>query len=50
MDAHPISLRIPPWLRAQLERAAAKDDRPLSALVRKILADWVKQHGAPRDR
>jgi predicted transcriptional regulator len=45
-----ITIRLPPELRVQLEHAAAKEDRPLSYIVRKALAEWLRRHGAPRDR
>jgi hypothetical protein len=50
MEAQPLSVRLPQSLRKELERAALADARPVSGLVRKILADWLKQHAVPRDR
>ncbi len=37
----PLSIRFEPAMRRALERAAKADDRPVSALVRKIIADWL---------
>jgi hypothetical protein len=38
-----LSLRLSSADRAALERAAKDDDRPVAALVRKIIADWLRQ-------
>jgi hypothetical protein len=48
----PIGVRLEPEEKAALEKAAAADDRSLSALVRKILVEWLRKHGhlkAPRN-
>jgi uncharacterized protein (DUF1778 family) len=37
----PIGVRLEPDQRAALEQAAARDSRTLSAMVRKIIADWL---------
>jgi hypothetical protein len=47
----PIGVRLEPEEKAALEKAAATDDRSLSALVRKILVEWLRKNGhlkAPR--
>lgn len=41
----PVGIRLEPEERAALERAAAADDRPMSALARKILVEWLRKHG-----
>jgi hypothetical protein len=41
----PIGVRLDPEERAALERAAAADDRPVSALCRKIVAEWLRKNG-----
>jgi predicted transcriptional regulator len=46
----PFTVRLPQTIRDQLEQFARADDRPVGALVRKILTEWLKRRGAPRDR
>ena len=41
----PIGIRLEPAERDALERAAAGDDRPMSALARKVLVDWLRKNG-----
>ena len=41
----PIGIRLDPAERDALERAAASDDRTMSALARKVLADWLRKNG-----
>jgi hypothetical protein len=41
----PIGIRLEPGEKAALERAAAADDRSVSAMARKIIAEWLKKHG-----
>jgi uncharacterized protein (DUF1778 family) len=41
----PIGIRLEREERAALERAAAADDRSMSALARKIILEWLKKHG-----
>lgn len=41
----PIGVRLEPEERAALERAAAADDRSLSAMARKIITEWLKKAG-----
>jgi hypothetical protein len=47
----PIGVRLEPDEKAALERAAAADDRSVSAMARKIIAEWLRKNGhmkAPR--
>jgi predicted transcriptional regulator len=46
----PFTVRLPQATREQLEQFARADDRPVSALIRKILTEWLKRRGASRDR
>jgi hypothetical protein len=39
-----LSFRIDPTTRQQLEAAAEQDRRPMSNLVRNVLADWLASH------
>ena len=41
----PLSVRLEPEIREALERAAKEDLRPVSHLVQKIVADWLKGRG-----
>jgi len=41
-----FSIRIDPVIRRQLEAAAEQDRRPMSNLVRNVLADWLALHAA----
>jgi predicted DNA-binding protein len=43
MQTPVFTLRLPTKDRKALERLAARDGRPLASLVRKILADWVRE-------
>lgn len=46
-----IGVRLEPDEKAALEKAAAADDRSVSAMVRKITVEWLRKHGhlkAPR--
>jgi hypothetical protein len=40
-----IALRLDDNEREALERAAQADDRTMSALVRKILVEWLRANG-----
>jgi predicted HicB family RNase H-like nuclease len=40
-----LALRVEPELRAAIETAADQERRPMSSLIRNILADWV--HARP---
>ena len=43
-QAHPpLSVRFIPAVKVALEKAAKDDSRPVSALVQKIVADWLKE-------
>ena len=49
----PIGIRLSAEERAALTKAAAADDRSMSALARKVLADWLRRNGwlaGPEDR
>jgi predicted transcriptional regulator len=39
-----LHIRMAPELRTALERAARAEDRPVSWLARRIIADWLKRH------
>jgi hypothetical protein len=39
----PVSVRFIPAVRAALGKAAKDDSRPVSSLVQKIVADWLKE-------
>lgn len=41
----PIGVRLDPEVKAALERAAAADDRSLSAMAHKIIAEWLRKNG-----
>lgn len=41
----PIGVRLTVEEKRALEHAAAADDRPVSALARKVLIDWLREHG-----
>jgi hypothetical protein len=46
-----LSIRIDPVIRRQLEAAAEQDRRPMSNLVRLVLANWLASHdGGDRRR
>jgi predicted transcriptional regulator len=40
----PTSIRLGPEEREALRRAAEADDRPVSALMRKIIVDWLTRN------
>jgi hypothetical protein len=40
-----IGVRLSPDEREALDRAARSDDRSISALARKIIADWLRSNG-----
>ena len=40
-----LGIRLEADEKDALERAALADDRALSAMGRKIIADWLRQHG-----
>ena len=39
------NVRLSPAERDALERAAAADERPPSTLLRKLLLQWLREHG-----
>jgi hypothetical protein len=41
----PLSVRFDQDVRAALQKAAKDDRRPVSHLVQKIVADWLKKKG-----
>ena len=44
MTAAP-ELRIDPWLKDVASRAAADNQRSLTSLIEKLLADYLREHG-----
>jgi hypothetical protein len=38
-------LRVDPWLKDLATQAAADDQRSLTSLVEKLLADYLREHG-----
>jgi predicted transcriptional regulator len=45
-----LTLRLDDELRAKLEAAAAADRRPVTALARIVLADWIEKRAAGEQR
>jgi hypothetical protein len=41
----PLSIRFDQDIRAAMEKAAKEDRRPVSQLVQKVMADWLKANG-----
>lgn len=41
----PLGVRFQPHEIAALEAAAKADDRPISALVRRVALEWLRAHG-----
>ena len=41
----PIGIRLEPAEREALERAAAADDRTMSAFARRVLVEWLRKGG-----
>lgn len=41
----PVGIRLNPAERTALDSAAAAEDRTISALGRKIIAEWLGAHG-----
>jgi uncharacterized protein (DUF1778 family) len=37
-----VTFRLPAADRAALERAAKLEDRPITAMVRRIIAEWLR--------
>ena len=42
---YPIGTRFSAAEKAALEKCAAKDDRPVTVMMRKIVADYLREHG-----
>ena len=42
---YPLGVRLPPDVKAALERAAAADLRSQSSMAEKIITDWLKANG-----
>jgi hypothetical protein len=41
----PLSVRFDAEMREALEKAAKDDMRPVSHLVQKVMADWLREKG-----
>jgi hypothetical protein len=41
----PVSLRLPPEVKAAAEKAAKEDTRSLSSFMEKVLTDYLRQNG-----
>lgn len=42
---YPLGVRLPPDVKAALEKAAATDLRSQSSMAEKIITDWLKANG-----
>ena len=40
-----LTLRLPASTLDALRRAAEDEDRPMSSLARRIIAEWLRKHG-----
>lgn len=40
-----LGIRLNPAEQGALKRAASADDRPVSALARKVLVEWLRLNG-----
>lgn len=40
-----VNLRVDPKLKALADKAAREDQRSLTSLIEKLLADYLRQHG-----
>jgi hypothetical protein len=40
-----VGVRMDAEIKDALIRAAAADDRTVSALINRVLADWLRKHG-----
>ena len=45
IKAAPMSVKLLPATKAALEKAAIADERPISVMAQKIIADWLKEKG-----
>lgn len=43
-----LQIRLPKDLKAEIEAAARTDDRPVAALVRRILSEWLAEQPKKR--
>jgi predicted DNA-binding protein len=50
MKTEQLSIRLAPVIRERLEAAAERDRRPVSNLVRNVLADWLAERAPGRAR
>jgi predicted DNA-binding protein len=50
MKTEQLSIRLDPVIRERLEAAAERDRRPVSNLVRNVLADWLAERAPGRAR
>ena len=41
-----VSCRLPPDQRKKLEAIALDDDRPISSILRRAVAEWLERMGA----
>jgi predicted transcriptional regulator len=44
-----FTIRLPEKARQALERAAKAEDRPVTALARKIITDWLRKRLEKRE-
>ena len=50
VKTNPLSFRVEPEVKAALEKAAMDDDRSVSALVERVLKEWLGRRGyLPRE-
>ncbi|MCL4715459.1 MAG: ribbon-helix-helix protein, CopG family [Hyphomonadaceae bacterium] len=45
MKSLPVSFRLTPSVKAALEKAAAEDDRSVSSMLEKVVADYLRERG-----
>jgi hypothetical protein len=41
----PVSVRLPPHVKAAVAKAAEDDHRSISSLIEKVLVDYLKKRG-----
>lgn len=41
----PVSVRLPPEVKAALDEAAGRDTRSISSMIEKVLTDWLRGQG-----
>ena len=44
-SVHPVSVRLPSEVKWAAEKAATDDQRSLSSLIQKVLADYLRKNG-----